>query len=132
MKTHCMGKRFVAYLIDGILIGVVGSILGGLGIGGTADPSNLFDVTNYIGSYLSALIYYLAFAYFNNGVTVGKMVFKLSVESDGGSLDKSKLMIREAVKVLLMPIVLVSFIVCLVNDDRKSIHDLIANTVVTE
>jgi uncharacterized RDD family membrane protein YckC len=127
-----MGKRFVAYLIDGILIGVVGSILGGLGIGGTADPSNLFDVTNYIGSYLSALIYYLAFAYFNNGVTVGKMVFKLSIKSDGGSLDKSKLMIREALKVLLMPIVLISFIVCLVNDDRKSIHDLLVNTVVTE
>lgn len=133
MKTHCMFKRFVAYLIDGILIGAVGSVLAGLGIGGQADVTNIFAVSNYIGSYLAALLYYLAFAYFNNGVTVGKMVFKLSVRSsEGGKLDRNKLLVREAVKVLLLPITFISWIVCLVNDKRQSIHDMILGTVVSE
>lgn len=118
-----MGSRFLAYFIDAILIGVVGSILAGMGIGGSAGT--------YIGSIAAGLVYYLAFAYFNEGITVGKMALKMVVKTDnGGDVDQKTIMVRELLKVVLMPIAFISFIICLVNEDKKSIHDMIVDTVV--
>jgi uncharacterized RDD family membrane protein YckC len=128
-RDYSMGSRFLAYLIDGILIGILGGILARMGIGGSS--STLLSAGNYIGSIASALVYYLAFAYFNEGKTVGKIVLKMDIKTEtGAKLEQKELMIRELLKVILMPIALISFIVCLVNDKKQSVHDMIAKTIV--
>lgn len=80
-----LGSRFLARIIDGILVGVVGGVVFGVlgvaawGIGGNGG-SYFFGVLSTIASTALALGYY-AFMESSRGQTVGKMVMKLRVQN---------------------------------------------------
>ena len=85
--------RFLARLIDSVLLGVVNAIVVGvLVVGlifGTSGSGFGFGdnlLASVVGSVLSTLIYLGYFGYMesNQGKTLGKMVMKLHVESEGG------------------------------------------------
>ena len=85
-------ERFVARLLDFILVGIVGGIITyiiGASIGGFTGSA--------ISAVISALIYlgYFAFMESNGGQSVGKMVMKLHVVGPDGA---SKPTMEEAVK----------------------------------
>lgn len=128
MSDYSMGSRFLAWFLDGLVIGVLSGILSSMGLGGGS-----FLVGSLVGSVGSALIYYLAFAYFNEGKTVGKIVFKMKITDDSGNpLEQKELMIREGCKALLSPLAFISFIIAVISDEKKSIHDMIAKSIVVK
>lgn len=72
-----LGLRFAARLIDGIIVGIVGSILAFL-----VDASNVWITGLFTG--LLTFVYYLAFEV-TQGWTPGKKLLGLSVHGPGGA-----------------------------------------------
>lgn len=117
-----IGVRFVAALIDGVIIGVVTFVLRGiLGMG----P----------GTALGVLIGIGYFAYFEGqpaGQTIGKKAMNIRVIdfATGGSLDSSKALVRSLVREVSGFACALGFIWALFNSEKQTWHDLAANTVV--
>ena len=71
------GDRLVAYIIDGILFSVIGSLFGLIfGISGDFDLVSSMWNNNWPVIVVSFLYLFL-FEAFNNGQTLGKMIFKI-------------------------------------------------------
>lgn len=117
--TCSMTRRILAFLIDASIIGVMSSAYA------RAVSPLYFEIFT--------AIYFLGFAYFNEGRTVGKLVTNLEIVAlEGGLLMRRNFMFRELVKIILIPFSPVSFVFCLFNPQRLSIHDIILNTVVVK
>ena len=103
-----LGPRFVARLLDFILLGVVSGIIGSTIVAGMlmgADASvfstygigrSVSNAANAVTSVISALI---ALGYFtlmeaNRGQTLGKMVLKLQTQGPGGGLPTMEAALR--------------------------------------
>ncbi len=132
---HSVGSRLVAFLIDMLIIGTISTFLVSLGVGSEVEylPGFTVKTLTYWQDMLLYVVYFVGFAIFNGGITIGKMVLKLKITSSGyEKLDQNKLIIREIIKCFLMPISLISFIIVILKSDRKSIHDMIMNTYVVK
>ncbi len=90
-----LGTRFVARIIDGIILGVINGIIGAIilgvgGVGGFANPyaigfggfSGRLFIYTLIGAAIS--IAYFALMESSRGQTVGKMAMSLRTEGPGG------------------------------------------------
>jgi uncharacterized RDD family membrane protein YckC len=99
-----VGSRVVAYIVDSILVGIVGGIIGLLVIGPFMDvggagtgmaPVNVGAVTaaSIVAGLISAVLTLAYFGYMegnNSGRTLGKMMLSLrAVRADGSALDLS-------------------------------------------
>jgi|GEM_PF-1223166 len=130
---HRVGARLIAFIIDMIIMGLLlslASLLFGLG----HYEQTVFGTTTIVYTYweysLIYALYYVFFAVAYNGKTLGKMALKLSVRQ--GNLEtvpRQTLIIREVVKVLLMPISFIEFLFVLFRQDHKSIHDILTDTI---
>lgn len=128
-----LSRRFVAFFIDIFLLSMLSTFLISLGLG--EDIELIFGITTRSLTFwqetLLYTIYFVGFVLFNNGVTIGKSVMKLSIKGkEFGELSQNRMIVREVVKVFLLPISFISFIVCLLRPDNKSLHDMIMNTYV--
>jgi uncharacterized RDD family membrane protein YckC len=117
-----IGVRFVAALIDGILVGIATLILRAiLGFGA--------------GTAVGVLLGIAYFAYFEGqpaGQTIGKRAMNIRVIdfATGGSLDSSKALVRSLVRQVSGFACAIGFIWALFNKEKQTWHDLAANTVV--
>jgi len=129
-----LSLRLVAFIIDYLCLQIVTTFLLNLGLGVQFTILNLdFVVLSYWQQLLLYFVYFVGFALFNKGTTVGKMLLSLKVvQGDYDALPENKLLIREVLKVVFMPISFISFIVALFNEDNKSIHDLLIDSVVVK
>ena len=117
-----IGVRFVAALIDGVILGVatfvISKILGaGAGYG------------------VGALLTIAYFAYFESqpaGQTIGKRAMNIRVIdfNTGGSLEMSKAVVRSIVRYISGAACGIGFIWALFNKENQGWHDLAAQTVV--
>ncbi|MCK4756952.1 MAG: RDD family protein, partial [Thermoplasmata archaeon] len=140
--------RFVAILIDSILIGIIVGIMyavviiGGLMDIGT-DPGSLstgmftgaiFIVT--IISYVIFLLYFVVMEGGPSGATIGKKVMKLKVvDEQYRDIDMGKAFIRNILRwipYLSYLIFIIDVIMILVRDDNQSLRDIIAHTYVVK
>jgi uncharacterized RDD family membrane protein YckC len=117
-----IGVRFVAALIDGILVGIVALIAQAL-VGRSA------------GYALGVLVGIGYFAYFEGqpaGQTIGKKAMNIRVIdfATGGSLDSSKALVRSLVRQVSGYACAIGFIWALFNKEKQTWHDLASNTVV--
>jgi len=139
-----LGPRFVARLIDGILVSVSVSII--LGILPGVSPGGV--VGGVVGG-LAALAYFVVMET-SRGATVGKMLLRLKVaDADGGSAVSTDASFRRnawmllgvlsgvpffgwlAALVSLAAVVVIA--VTISGDERKQgLHDQVAHTVVLE
>lgn len=131
-NRHSTGSRTIAYIIDMIILSIFSGILVGFGVG---NETTVFGFTSRQLSYwqqtLLYLIYFVGFAVLNQGVTIGKIVMGLAVyKFDSSELTQNQLIIREVLKVIFMPIVLISILLVLFRSDNKSLHDLLMDTIV--
>ena len=131
-QERSIGYRILAYFIDGLIIGLLRSVLTMAGLGVQVE---IFGVVSRqlttLQNMLLIMVYFVGFAVFNQGLTFGKLALNLKIKTtDGNQPSHNQVIIREAVKAILMPISLISFIICLVRDDRKALHDMIADTIV--
>ena len=110
-----LGIRLVAFIIDYLCLQIVSTFLINLGLGVTITFLDMeFTFLTYWQLLLMYIIYFVGFALFNNGVTIGKMIIGLKVvKADYTKLSSNKLLIREIVKAVFMPISLISFIVAI-------------------
>jgi len=115
------GLRFLAALIDGILVGVVTGILTSLFNNGT------------LSSLISFAIAIAYWAYFNGqGQTVGKMVMKTKVVdvATGQPIGMQRAAIRGVVQLVFGFLAGLPYLSIFMNPQMRGWHDQVANDVV--
>lgn len=157
MNTNYAGfwMRFVAIIIDGIIIGVAQSfifvpILAALGLGFASsaetmdfsDPEQaagmIASIGALIGGYwiLSLSIQILYFSFMEASkfqATLGKMALGLKVtDINGGKLDFGKAFIRNLSKILSYMILFIGYIMAGFTEKKQGLHDMIASTLVVK
>jgi uncharacterized RDD family membrane protein YckC len=113
------GQRLVAALLDGLLVGIVVSILTGAG---------------EVGSGLGLLIGFVYYGYFEGGPagqTVGKRVMNIRVIRDGGGeLGWGTALIRHLCRALSAIPCLLGYFWMLWDPDKRTWHDKLSTTTV--
>ncbi|MBI1807640.1 MAG: RDD family protein [Ignavibacteria bacterium] len=139
-------KRFVAYLIDKLILSVVTFILfipvlGLLGIGALAhedvDDSVGFLIA-FIGAYAMAIVLiivadwlYFALMESKKGATLGKMVLNITVtDTNGSQISFGRATGRYFGKILSGLIFCVGYIMAGFTQQKQALHDILAGTLV--
>jgi uncharacterized RDD family membrane protein YckC len=145
--------RFVAYIIDAILIYAVQAIiilpvLGMLGMSFVNNPSSFENMTEAeaMGMFASimaaasatSLVFFILTVLYYSFMesskyqgTVGKLVFGLKVTDESGAkLDFIKALIRNLCKIVSSLILLIGYIMAGFTAKKQGLHDIIAKTLV--
>lgn len=124
MTRASFGKRFLALLIDGLIIGVAGRILGTILGGGS------------LGQTVSTALGLLYYVYFEGGqgATLGKKVLKLKVVSTAGAspIGYGSAAVRYIGRIVSAIPIGLGYFWMLWDKDRQTWHDKIASTYVVE
>lgn len=132
---HDFGNRAVAFIIDSIIVGIASSILQAfinIGSGsGSFIGINVELGTNDLLTIVVYIVYFVYFASAQDGMTLGKQAMRVEIRfTDGTKMPSKKLVQRELLKAVLMPISIISLILVIFRDDNKSIHDIVMDTLV--
>lgn len=145
--------RFVAYLIDVILIYALQAIiilpvLGMLGMSFASDPSSFENMTEaeamgmfatvMAAASATSLVFFILVTLYYSFMesskfqgTVGKLVLGLKVTDESGAkLDFVKALIRNLCKIVSSMILLIGYIMAGFTAKKQGLHDIIANTLV--
>lgn len=123
-------RRFAAWLIDYILVGVVTGILVAIlgAIGGDAGVG-----FGYFLSVIGSLLYYSVLESSANQATVGKMVLGIQVtDLQGNRISFWRALGRTLAKILSGLILLIGYIMAAFTAKKQGLHDMIAGTLVVK
>lgn len=128
-------RRFVALLIDGILLGIVGGILSAvLGLGaGTAEGGSAAFNFGTGGTLLNVVLDLIYFTLMIGllGKTVGGMALGIKVVPvDGGAVGIGKALIRAIVAYISGFVLLIGYLWMLWDGKKQTWHDKAAGTIV--
>ncbi len=157
MNTNYAGfwMRFVAIIIDGIIIGIIRAflvvpILATIGITFATgfenfDPENMDELIPMIAAIVAAaaalallstiiwVLYGTLMEASKYQATVGKLALGLIVtDMNGAKLDFSKSLVRNLGKILSNFIFLIGYIMAAFTEKKQSLHDIIAGTLVVQ
>lgn len=142
--------RFLALLIDGILLGfvqflVIAPIMAAIGLGAASSPE-AFDPENSMAAFsamagamglIQVVNLVIGFLYFammessKNQGTLGKMALGLKVvDNDGMPLSFGKAALRYVGKIVSGAILLIGYLMAAFNPRKQALHDMIAGTFV--
>ena len=147
--------RFVAVIIDGIIIGIVRwivivPILLSMGIGVAAeiqsldseDPSTALPLIGTImamvgiSAVITTVIWVLYYSLMESSkyqATMGKLALGLIVtDVSGNKLDFGKALVRNVCKIISSMILCIGFIIAGFTEKKQALHDLIASTLVVK
>lgn len=124
-------KRFIAYIIDVLLINSVASVVTTIytlfGWSDSGASFGLFSVT----SLVLYLAYFSVLTKFTNGQTLGKMIMGLRVVSlDHEELSWSDVLTRELVGRYIQKKIMILYLLVFVTKRRETPADLFTDTVV--
>jgi len=133
--------RFGAYLIDAILLGIIGAIIGGIfgaGLGAaasaSADPGDFMGGGSILLNLVSLIIgigYFAGMESSSWQATLGKKALGLVVtNSEGGRISLLNGVGRYFAKILSALILLIGFIMVAFTDKKQGLHDMLAGTLV--
>jgi uncharacterized RDD family membrane protein YckC len=134
--------RFVAQLVDVIILGVVFWLLGFTGAGTiTIDAATAQVTISPLFGLLILIDVIIAFLYFTvlegwNGQTVGKMVLKIKVvkQADNSSISYGEAAVRTILRIIdLIPFIapyLLAAVLIWSSEDKQRLGDRVAHTVV--
>lgn len=136
-QTHPYGhpfNRFCAFLIDSLLIGLVGAGIDlSLGVSGGFSTEALTAQTG-LPSYLKLGFHFLYWPLFESSplqATPGKMIFKLQVtDLDGKKISFGRALVRNIAKVLSLLPFGFGFMMVGITLRNQCLHDKIAKTLV--
>jgi uncharacterized RDD family membrane protein YckC len=115
--------RFVAFIIDGLILGVIGGVL--LVAVGDAAVRSLVD-------FLIGVVYFVGF-WTLEGATPGKMaVGHRILTKDGGDLGLGRALLRYLGLYVSALVLLIGFIMIAFNKEKRGLHDYIAGTIVVQ
>ena len=126
--------RFVAYLIDMIVIYSIASLLNTLSFGLLNKQLDFPILGEESLSYVIVMFtYFIAMTYFFSQ-TLGRMIMKIKVETNkGDKLSISDVVYRELIgRLLTIFLVYIPYIAVAFTNKRKGLHDYIADTVVVK
>ena len=132
MKSD-LGNRVIAFIIDSIIVGIISSILTSV-YGVIAGLPTSFWIGSELGTedvwtIITFAGYYVIFAITKQGRTFGKLAMNLEVRyDDDREIPQDKLIVRELLKSVLMPVSFISFLFVVFREDNKSLHDLVMDT----
>jgi uncharacterized RDD family membrane protein YckC len=155
MNTNYAGfwKRFLALIIDAILIGcirwiIIVPILVSMGIGVAAEVQSLDSEDPYtalpligtimamagISALISTIIWIIYYSLMESSkyqASVGKLALGLIVtDLNGNKLDFSKALVRNICKIISSMILFIGYIMAGLTEKKQGLHDLIAGTLV--
>ncbi len=121
MPLADLGTRFVALLIDGIILGIVTALLSGGGrntLGGGA-------------SFVVGLAYQWYFLTQQNGQTLGKRIMNIRVvKTNGAPLTFADVLVRYIGYYVNSFAIMIGWIWAFFDADRQGWHDKLASTIV--
>jgi len=130
------GKRWIAAIIDGIIINIGASIIGfGLGllygmVGGTGEGGGV------IGFVVGTILGWLYFAIQESSpkqATLGKQAMEIIVtDLDGKQISFGRATGRYFGKYLSGAVVMIGYIMAAFTEKKQALHDLIAGTLVVK
>lgn len=117
-----VGLRFVALIIDGVIVAIVQVVLGLV----------LGEALGQLLGVVVGLGYYVYFEGQPAGQTIGKKIMNIRVIDfeTGGPIDTSRALIRTLVRIASGLVCLIGYIWALFNKENQTWHDLAARTVV--
>lgn len=117
-----IGTRFIALVIDGIVLGLIGALLFGAGRG----------TGGLIGLIIGAA-YYWYFLTRQDGQTPGKRIMKIRVvKVDGSPIDDTTAVLRYLGYYISSAIFMLGWLLALVDENRQTLHDKIVSTYVVK
>ena len=129
--------RVGAYIIDAIILGIVGAIIGaifGAGMAASADPMDPTGGGNLMLNLVSLIIgiaYFAGLESSNWQATVGKKALGLVVtDLNGQRISLLKGVGRYLAKILSALILLIGFIMVAFTERKQGLHDMLAGTLV--
>ena len=138
------GKRFIAFLIDTIILTVVTmilfGILGTVGFMGassaeTSDSAGMVAAMMGAGLLMQVLSLALQVGYFtyfeasDRQGTIGKTAMGLIVADENGNrLDTQKALIRNIMRLVSGMICLIGYLMAFFTDKKQTLHDIVAKT----
>ena len=126
--------RFVAYLIDMIVIYAISSLLNTFSFGLLNKQLDFPILGEESLSYVIVMfVYFIAMTYFFSQ-TLGKMIMKIKVETNKGEkLSFADVVYRELVgRLLTIFLVYLPYLAVVFTNKKKGLHDFIADTVVVK
>jgi uncharacterized RDD family membrane protein YckC len=129
-------SRFVALILDSIILGIISIIIGFvvglvLGVAGMGPES-----AGGVGNLLGILIGWLYYAYQESSpkqATIGKQAFGMKVtDLDGNPISFARATGRYFAKVLSGIILLIGYIMAAFTEKKQGLHDMIAGTLVVK
>ena len=124
--------RLVAYIIDAILLGILGGVLASIfGIPLMQTDWEHYDPTLNLVSFAIGWLYFALLESSERGATVGKMAMGLRVvTSDFQRLSFMNATGRYFAKILSAIILGIGFLMIAFTDRKRGLHDMIADTLV--
>jgi uncharacterized RDD family membrane protein YckC len=138
------GKRFIAFLIDAIILSVVimilFGILGTIGFMGassaeTSDSAGMMAAIMGAGLLMQVLSLALQIGYFtyfessDRQATIGKSAMGLIVADENGNrLDVQKALIRNIMRIVSSFICLIGYLMAFFTEKKQTLHDIVAKT----
>jgi uncharacterized RDD family membrane protein YckC len=123
-------RRFAAYLIDNILVGVVIGILIAI-LGAIADDAGV--VIGYLIAIVGSFVYFAWFESSEYQATVGKIALGIQVtDLQGNRVSFGKALGRNVAKILSALILYIGFIMAAFTEKKQGLHDMIAGTLVVK
>ncbi|MGH9775685.1 MAG: RDD family protein [Candidatus Acidiferrales bacterium] len=131
--------RFVAYIIDGLALGVVGGIIGvfvGIGLGASmanGDPSAMIAALGpiYLFAIVGGWLYFALCESSSWQATLGKKAMGLTVtDMNGRRISFGKATGRFFGKIISGMILYIGFIMAGFTEKKQALHDMLAGTLV--
>jgi uncharacterized RDD family membrane protein YckC len=130
MEYSGFWRRFVAYVIDNILLSVIFGLLA-LVLGGIAGDGGVIGA--YALGAIGWLVYYAAMESSSNQATVGKIALGIQVtDLEGNRISFGKALGRNLAKILSALIFYIGFIMAAFTAKKQALHDMIAGTLVVK
>jgi len=127
-ETDTLLPRIAAFVVDGLLIGVIGFVL--VGVASVLDESLAGAIGGLVGILGIAYFIYMEATY---GQTVGKRLLGIVVVTeDGQPIGTVASLVRNVLRIIdnLPFLYLLGIAVILFSDDGQRIGDILADTVV--
>lgn len=127
--------RFVAYIVDAVVLSIAGGVVGfilGFGIAASrAGNAGTAEILGYVIGIVLGWLYFALMESSERGATLGKMAMGLRVvTNDGQRLSFLNATGRYFAKFISAIILLIGFIMIGFTDRKRGLHDMIASTLV--
>ena len=128
--------RFVAAVIDGILLGIVGATIGfivGLVVAAAGADQEVGSIFSALLGLVIGIAYYVIMESSERQATLGKMALGLRVtDMNGGRISAGTAAARYFSKILSGIILLIGYITAAFHPRKQALHDIIAKTLVVK